>query len=115
MHGCGMHGCGMYGCGMLGCGMLGCGTSGRLGVLDASECPPTFGVSPDLVVGIIAGGDRALRNAVEGVEDDPSAGEKDLAGYGVSPVDSVVGLSADCGEDISGNFARWHGKTDGLY
>ena len=73
---------------------VGCGTSGRLGVLDASECPPTFGISPDLVVGIIAGGDRALRNAVEGVEDDPSAGEKDLAGYGVSPVDSVVGLSA---------------------
>ena len=52
----------------------GCGTSGRLGVLDASECPPTFGVAHDRVVGIIAGGDTALRCAVEGAEDDAEAG-----------------------------------------
>ncbi len=73
---------------------VGCGTSGRLGVLDASECPPTFGVSPGLVVGIIAGGDTALRNAVEGVEDDPLAGENDLRARGAGPLDSVVGISA---------------------
>ena len=48
---------------------IGCGTSGRLGVLDASECPPTYGVPKDLVIGIIAGGDHALRNAIEGAED----------------------------------------------
>lgn len=78
---------------------VGCGTSGRLGVLDASECPPTYGVSPDLVVGIIAGGDRALRHSVEGAEDDGSAGRRDLARYGITPLDSVVGLS------VSGNAA----------
>ena len=53
---------------------VGCGTSGRLGVLDASECPPTYGVSPDLVVGIIAGGDSALRRSSEGAEDSGEAG-----------------------------------------
>ena len=63
---------------------MGCGTSGRLGVLDASECPPTYGVSPDLVIGLIAGGDRALRNAVEGAEDNETAGRKDLAAYNIT-------------------------------
>ena len=53
---------------------VGAGTSGRLGVLDASECPPTFGTDPAMVVGIIAGGDYALRNPIEGAEDDPTAG-----------------------------------------
>lgn len=72
---------------------LGCGTSGRLGVLDASECPPTYGVSPDLVIGLIAGGDRALRNAVEGAEDNEVAGRKDLAAYNITENDSVVGIS----------------------
>jgi N-acetylmuramic acid 6-phosphate etherase len=72
----------------------GAGTSGRLGVLDASECPPTFSVSPDLVVGIIAGGDAALRNSVEAAEDRPEAGEADLKAIGLRPEDSVVGLSA---------------------
>ena len=56
----------------------GAGTSGRLGVLDASECPPTFGVSSELVIGLIAGGDTALKNAVEGAEDNLFAGEADL-------------------------------------
>lgn len=72
---------------------VGCGTSGRLGVLDASECPPTFGVSPDLVVGVIAGGDYALRNAVEAVEDNFEAGKVDLMAHNITENDSVVGIS----------------------
>ena len=72
---------------------IGCGTSGRLGVLDASECPPTFGVSSDVVVGVIAGGDKALRNAVEKSEDNYEAGKSDLASYDISEKDSVVGIS----------------------
>ena len=71
---------------------VGAGTSGRLGVLDASECPPTFGVSPDLVLGIIAGGNTALTHAVEGAEDDPQAGARDLGN--ISAQDSVVGIAA---------------------
>ena len=73
---------------------VGCGTSGRLGVLDASECPPTFGVAPSLVQGLIAGGDRALRCAVEGAEDDAAAGAADLAACQPNRLDTVVGLSA---------------------
>jgi N-acetylmuramic acid 6-phosphate etherase len=73
---------------------IGCGTSGRLGVLDASECPPTFGVSPDLVVGIIAGGDGALRRAVEGAEDSAEAGRGDLVARELNENDAVVGISA---------------------
>ena len=73
---------------------MGCGTSGRLGVLDASECPPTFGVSPDLVVGIIAGGDGALRRAVEGAEDSAEAGRNDLMARDLNENDAVVGISA---------------------
>ncbi len=73
---------------------VGAGTSGRLGVLDASECPPTFGVEPDLVQAIIAGGDVALRFSVEGVEDDAAAGGKDLADRGCSQVDAVVAIAA---------------------
>lgn len=73
---------------------VGCGTSGRIGVLDASELPPTFGVSPDLVVGIIAGGDKALRTAVEGAEDSYESGRTDIAGYGITEKDSVIGISA---------------------
>jgi N-acetylmuramic acid 6-phosphate etherase len=72
----------------------GAGTSGRLGVLDASECPPTFNVPPDLVVGIIAGGDKALRSAVEGAEDSPELGAADLAAAGFSARDAVVGIAA---------------------
>ena len=73
---------------------IGCGTSGRLGVLDASECPPTYGVSKNLVVGIIAGGDVALRNAVEGAEDSKEAGRKDVAAHEITELDSLVGISA---------------------
>ncbi|QDX29188.1 N-acetylmuramic acid 6-phosphate etherase [Dickeya poaceiphila] len=73
---------------------LGAGTSGRLGVLDASECPPTFGVPHGLVVGVIAGGPGALLKAVEGAEDDPSLGEADLVALTLTPQDMVVGLAA---------------------
>ena len=73
---------------------VGCGTSGRIGVLDASECPPTYGVADDLVIGIIAGGDHALRYAVEGAEDDEQQGRTDLDAYHLRPCDSVVGISA---------------------
>ena len=72
----------------------GCGTSGRLGVLDASECPPTYGVGPDLVIGVIAGGDHALRNAVEGAEDSREAGLAAMAALVLRPQDVVVGISA---------------------
>ena len=72
---------------------IGCGTSGRLGVLDASECPPTYGVPNDLVLGIIAGGDGALRKAAEGVEDNGDAGRADLSAFSVTEKDSVIGIS----------------------
>jgi N-acetylmuramic acid 6-phosphate etherase len=74
---------------------VGAGTSGRLGVLDASECPPTFGVQPDLVRGIIAGGYDALRNAVEGAEDDPEQAARDLMAFDLTRSDVVAGLSAN--------------------
>lgn len=73
---------------------LGSGTSGRLGIVDASECPPTFGVSPGLIVGIIAGGDTAIRTAVEHAEDDQEQGWKDLLLHEVSALDSVIGIAA---------------------
>lgn len=73
---------------------MGAGTSGRLGVLDASECPSTFGVPEEMVVGIMAGGDYALRHAVEGAEDDEDAAVADLDRIGVSSADVVVGLAA---------------------
>jgi len=73
---------------------VGTGTSGRLGVLDASECPPTFGVSADLVLGIIAGGYDALRRAVEALEDDPQQAARDLQSQNASAQDVVVGVSA---------------------
>ena len=72
---------------------IGCGTSGRLGVLDASECPPTFGVPKSLVVGIIAGGDYALRNAIEGAEDNAELGREDLLAHNITELDSVIGIS----------------------
>ena len=76
---------------------VGTGTSGRLGVLDASECPPTFGVSPDLVQGLIAGGYEACYRAVEASEDDCEAGGRDLDGRGVAALDAVVGIAASGG------------------
>jgi N-acetylmuramic acid 6-phosphate etherase len=73
---------------------IGAGTSGRLGVLDASECPPTFGVEPDTVWGIIAGGDTALRSSIEGAEDDPNAGARALQDARIQTEDVVVGIAA---------------------
>jgi N-acetylmuramic acid 6-phosphate etherase len=73
---------------------VGTGTSGRLGVLDAAECPPTFGVSPELVQGIIAGGYEACYRAVEASEDDRAAGVRDLVARGVTGRDAVVGIAA---------------------
>jgi N-acetylmuramic acid 6-phosphate etherase len=73
---------------------IGTGTSGRLGVLDASECPPTFGVSPDLVQGIIAGGYEACYRAVEASEDDAAAGANDLEARGFTKQDALVGIAA---------------------
>lgn len=73
---------------------LGAGTSGRLGVLDAVECPPTFGVSPDVVVGLIAGGPTAFIKAVEGAEDSQTLCEADLKAKNLSPNDVVIGLAA---------------------
>ena len=73
---------------------LGAGTSGRLGILDASECPPTFGVSHDLVIGLIAGGDTAIRKAVEFAEDNENLGWEDLKKYNISSHDIVIGIAA---------------------
>ena len=73
---------------------LGAGTSGRLGVVDASECPPTFGVPFDLVIGLIAGGDQAIRKAVEFAEDDTQKGWKDLQEFQVNINDFVIGIAA---------------------
>lgn len=72
---------------------MGAGTSGRLGVLDASECPPTFGVPPEMVVGLIAGGDHALRNPIEGAEDSPEEGRRDLERVKLEARDVVVGIA----------------------
>lgn len=73
---------------------MGAGTSGRLGVLDASEIPPTFGMEPTWVIGIIAGGDVALRNPVENAEDDTEQGWKDLQQYNINEKDTVIGIAA---------------------
>lgn len=73
---------------------IGAGTSGRLGIVDASECLPTFGVPHDWVIGLIAGGDSAIRKAVEFAEDDPEAAWRDLAAFSPTPQDSLVGIAA---------------------
>lgn len=73
---------------------MGAGTSGRLGVLDASECPPTYGVSPEMVVGLIAGGERALRHPIEGAEDSREQGKLDLQAIEFSAKDVLVGIAA---------------------
>ena len=73
---------------------IGAGTSGRLGVLDASECPPTFGTDPNKVVGIIAGGDKALRDSIEDAEDNFVKGWEELKKYNISSKDFVVGIAA---------------------
>lgn len=73
---------------------IGAGTSGRLGIVDASECPPTFGVPHEMVIGLIAGGDSAIRKAVEFAEDDRDQGWKDLQQHAVDAADVVVGIAA---------------------
>ncbi len=73
---------------------MGAGTSGRLGIVDASECPPTFGVAHDVVIGLIAGGDTAIRKAVENAEDDTVQGWIDLQQYHISSKDVVIGIAA---------------------
>ncbi|KAA6339144.1 N-acetylmuramic acid 6-phosphate etherase [termite gut metagenome] len=73
---------------------MGAGTSGRLGVLDASEIPPTFGMPPTLVIGLIAGGDKALRNPVENAEDDTEHGWQELVEHNITNRDTVIGIAA---------------------
>jgi len=73
---------------------IGAGTSGRLGILDASECPPTFGVSHDVVIGLIAGGDAAIRNAVENAEDSKNQAWKDLQEHNITNKDVLIGIAA---------------------
>ena len=73
---------------------MGAGTSGRLGVLDASEIPPTFGVPPTHIIGLIAGGDTALRNAVENAEDDEQRGWQELLEHHINEHDAVIGIAA---------------------
>jgi len=73
---------------------VGAGSSGRLGILDAAECPPTFSTRPEMVVGLIAGGEIAITHAVEGAEDDAAAGAREIAAMNVSQYDSVVGIAA---------------------
>lgn len=93
---------------------MGAGTSGRLGVLDASECPPTFGVSDEMVVGLIAGGPQALFKSIEGAEDDPQHGEDQLREINLSPDDVVVGIAVSGRTPyvIGGlNFAKKTGAT----
>ena len=95
---------------------IGAGTSGRLGVVDASECPPTFGVPFDMVVGIIAGGDTAIRKAVENAEDDAEQAWVDLQEYDINEKDCLVGLAASGTTPyvVGGlNTARKHGVLTG--
>jgi N-acetylmuramic acid 6-phosphate etherase len=73
---------------------MGAGTSGRLGIVDASECPPTYGVPHGMVVGLIAGGDTAIRKAVEFAEDDATQGWKDLQEHDINELDTVIGIAA---------------------
>lgn len=73
---------------------IGAGTSGRLGVLDASECPPTFSIDPDMVQGIIAGGDKALRKSIEGAEDSPDKGSFEVRNHGISSNDVLIGIAS---------------------
>jgi len=92
---------------------IGAGTSGRLGIVDASECPPTFGVPHDWVIGLIAGGDNAIRKAVEFAEDDPEQAWKDLLAYDPTPLDVVVGIAASGTTPyVLGGLA--HAKDHGL-
>ncbi|HEX6971696.1 MAG TPA: N-acetylmuramic acid 6-phosphate etherase [Limnochordia bacterium] len=93
---------------------VGAGTSGRLGVLDASECPPTFSVSPELVQGVIAGGPPALTTSIEGAEDDPDAGARDLEARGVTAADAVVGVAASGRTPYVLGAIRWARQAGAL-
>ena len=93
---------------------IGCGTSGRLGVLDASECPPTYGVPQGTVVGIIAGGDGALRKAVEGAEDSDESGYRDLSLHDIGENDSVIGISVAGGAAYVLGAFRFAGERGAL-
>lgn len=86
---------------------VGAGTSGRLGVLDASELPPTFGVAPRLVTGLIAGGDEALVNAVEGAEDDEAQGAEDVKLAGIRAQDVLLGIAASGATPYVAGALRW--------
>ncbi|MCU0353069.1 MAG: N-acetylmuramic acid 6-phosphate etherase [Cytophagales bacterium] len=95
---------------------IGAGTSGRLGILDASECPPTYGVPPGLVVGLIAGGDKAIRTSVEHAEDDPEQAWKDLQQHDINDKDTLVGIAASGRTPyVTGGLqtARAHGLVTG--
>ena len=92
---------------------LGAGTSGRLGVLDASEIPPTFGMPPTVIIGFIAGGDTALRNPVEKAEDDEEAGWKELLARGINANDAIIGIAAS-GTTPYVIGALRHGKENGI-
>lgn len=95
---------------------IGAGTSGRLGILDASECPPTYGVPHDLVIGIIAGGDSAIRKAVENAEDSIDQAWRDLDAFQISSDDVVIGIAASGSTPyvVEGlKMARQHGITTG--
>jgi N-acetylmuramic acid 6-phosphate etherase len=93
---------------------IGAGTSGRLGVLDASECPPTYGVDPGLVQGLIAGGLPALTRSIEDAEDDAEAGIGDLRGIGFSASDVLVGISASGGAPYVLGALRYAGELGAL-
>jgi N-acetylmuramic acid 6-phosphate etherase len=93
---------------------IGTGTSGRLGVLDASECPPTFGVSPDLVQAVIAGGYDACHRAVEASEDDAEAGENDLKARGFNHQDALVGIAASGGTPYTVGAVKY-GRSIGAF
>ena len=93
---------------------IGTGTSGRVGVLDASECPPTFGVSPDLVQGVIAGGYDACYRAVEASEDDPVAAASDLSARGFTEKDVLVGIAASGSTPYTVGGVK-HARTIGAY
>ena len=92
----------------------GAGTSGRLAILDASECPPTFNTPADMVVALIAGGAQAVQNAVEGAEDDPSAGAAALEAHGIEPGDAVVGIAASGRTPFAVGAVR-HARDKGCY
>jgi N-acetylmuramic acid 6-phosphate etherase len=89
---------------------IGAGTSGRLGVLDASECPPTFGIAPGRIVGVIAGGKPALTRSSEGVEDSPTAGRHDLAKLRLKPDDCVIGIAASGRTPYTVAALNWAGR-----